>query len=317
MQNFIDFWNKGLINKIVLSGTALFLLCCACGIGVLMLPTSDTPQSKPNLVDISTIVFETAQAINAQTLAAITPTSFPTQTQTSIPPTATMQILPTPTQAQTFSIPGADCIPNNPPQTGIVVDVVDGDTIKVLLDQDGKTYSIRYIGMDTPENTTQIEYFGAEATAKNSELVYGKTVTLFKDVSETDRYNRLLRYVIVDNIFVNYELVAQGYANVASYPPDISCIPTFQAIEQQASSASLGLWNAPPTLAPLPTLTPSSNSGGSGSAVCSCSSNSYNCGDFSTHASAQACYDYCKSIGAGDVHRLDADNNGIACENLP
>lgn len=273
---------------------------------------------------INTAAMETAIAINIQTLSAQSPT--PENTLTNLP-TETQAPLPTATsQPQAVAAPGASCIPNNPPQTGRVVAIVDGDTIKVLMDQDGKTYSVRYIGMDTPEITGQVEYFGVEASAKNAEMVYGKTVTLVKDVSETDRYNRLLRYVLVDGVFVNYELVAQGYANTASYPPDTSCIPTFQAAEQKASSEKLGLWVIPtatpfPTFAPLPTQAASGGSSGSGgstgNATCSCSGNLYNCADFSSHASAQACYNYCISIGRGDVHRLDADSDGSACESLP
>lgn len=292
----------------VFCGSAIFL----CIIASLFYPKQSIPTTDVDV--IGTAVVETAIAINLQTLIAQsptpenTPTELPTETQAPLP-TATIQ----PTQALTAI--GASCIPNNPAQTGKVVEVVDGDTIKVLLDQDRQTYSVRYIGMDTAENTSQVEYFGAEASAKNAELVYGKTVTLIKDVSETDRYNRLLRYVLVDNIFVNYELVAQGYANTASYPPDISCIPTFQAAEQQAAAAKLGLWATPPTLAPLPTQAPSG--GSTGNAPCSCSGNQYNCADFASHASAQACYNYCISIGRGDIHRLDSDSDGVACESLP
>ena len=54
-----------------------------------------------------------------------------------------------------------------------------------------------------------------------------------------------------------------------------------------------------------------------GGDVCSCSGNTLNCVDFGTHASAQACFNYCISQGAGDIHRLDSDNNNIACEALP
>ncbi len=105
-----------------------------------------------------------------------------------------------------------------------------------MLDGDGKTYSVRYIGMDTPEMSGGIQYYAAEASAKNTELVFGKDALLFKDVSETDRYGRLLRYVIVDKVFVNYELVALAFAKAASYPPDTACIPAFQAVEQAASA---------------------------------------------------------------------------------
>jgi endonuclease YncB( thermonuclease family) len=92
--------------------------------------------------------------------------------------------------------------------------VIDGDTIDVVIN--GAEYRVRYIGIDTPENTTSNEYYGPQATAKNKALVEGKLVILVKDVSETDRYSRLLRYVIVDGLFVNYELVRQGFANAAT-----------------------------------------------------------------------------------------------------
>lgn len=52
-------------------------------------------------------------------------------------------------------------------------------------------------------------------------------------------------------------------------------------------------------------------------ATCSCSGDTLNCGDFSTQVGAQACYDYCISQGAGDIHNLDGDANGLACEDLP
>jgi len=244
--------------------------------------SAPAPEPTPDADAIATYAFETAQVLYAQTQAAASPTPEPTlpatETQVSLPTAAdTQPPLPTATDA-IIPVTGGDCIPNNPPQTGRVVDVVDGDTIKVLLDEDGKTYSVRYIGMDTPENTGQVEYFGPEATAKNSELVYGKTVILIKDVSETDQFGRLLRYVIADDVFVNYELVAQGYANTASYPPDIACIPTFQDAERQALASKLGFWGAPPTSAPLPTavsVPPSNNHPAGATAICKDGTYSY------------------------------------------
>jgi micrococcal nuclease len=297
------------------------VLATVCGITIPISALSGlfapAPEPTLDINAINTFAFQTALAQNLETQsAASSPTLEPTSTSLPIA-TETQAPLPTVTDA-VIPVTGGACIPGNPPQTGRVVDVVDGDTIKVLLDADGKTYSVRYIGMDTPENTSQVEYFGPEATFKNSELVYGKTVTLIKDVSETDRYNRLLRYVIADGLFVNYELVAQGYANTASYPPDVVCISTFQTAEQQASVLKLGLWGAPPTqviLLPLPTA-PSGGSGGN--APCNCSGPDLDCGDFGTHAAAQSCYNYCMSQGFGDNFRLDGnDNDGLACESLP
>jgi len=53
------------------------------------------------------------------------------------------------------------------------------------------------------------------------------------------------------------------------------------------------------------------------SAPCNCAGPDLDCADFSTHAAAQACYEYCLSQGYGDVFRLDGDNDGSACESLP
>ena len=83
-----------------------------------------------------------------------------------------------------------------------VVRVIDGDTIEVSVA--GQTHKVRYIGIDTPETkhpTKPVEPFGPEAAAKNEELVGGKIVGLEEDISETDRYGRLLRYVYVGGTF--------------------------------------------------------------------------------------------------------------------
>ena len=50
---------------------------------------------------------------------------------------------------------------------------------------------------------------------------------------------------------------------------------------------------------------------------CNCSGNVHNCSDFSTHATAQACYNHCMQVTGYDIHRLDRDKNGLACEGLP
>ena len=102
-----------------------------------------------------------------------------------------------------------------------VMNVVDGDTIDVLID--GTEVRLRYIGIDTPETVYPAwgeEPYGREASARNRALVSGKTVYLEKDVSETDRYGRLLRYVwLDDDTMVNAVLVAEGYAQVSTYLP--------------------------------------------------------------------------------------------------
>lgn len=129
----------------------------------------------------------------------------------------------------------------------LVTRVVDGDTIEISGGQ-----KVRYIGIDTPETVhpeKPIQCFGKEASQKNKELVEGKLVRLEKDVSETDKYGRLLRYVYLENddptqtIFINDYLVRQGYAHSSSYPPDIKYQTQFQQSEADARDNNRGLWS--------------------------------------------------------------------------
>ena len=139
-----------------------------------------------------------------------------------------------------------------------MVEVVDGDTIKVEVA--GTVYTVRYIGIDTPETvhpSKPVEWMGREASAANEELVGGQTVYLERDVSETDQYGRLLRYVfLADGTFVNAELVRLGYAVVSTYPPDVRYQALFLEMEREAREAERGLWGPTPTPLLAPTATP-------------------------------------------------------------
>lgn len=127
----------------------------------------------------------------------------------------------------------------------VVERVVDGDTIRL---SDGRT--LRYIGIDTPETVAPqkpVECFGKEASEFNSTLVAGKTVWLEKDISEVDRYGRLLRYVYLDesaslSAQVNALLVQQGFAYASSYPPDVKWQQQLQLFQQEADRTNQGLW---------------------------------------------------------------------------
>jgi len=130
--------------------------------------------------------------------------------------------------------------------TGPVVYVVGGDTIDVQLD--GRTVRVRYLGINTPETkhpTRGVEPFGPEADAANRRLVEGKTVRLELDVQPRDRYQRLLAYVYVGDLMVNAELVRQGYAQVATFPPNVRYQDRFRALQQEAREAQRGLWRKP------------------------------------------------------------------------
>ncbi len=126
-----------------------------------------------------------------------------------------------------------------------VTRVVDGDTIHVEIA--GKDYRLRYIGMDTPETVDArrpVGCYGAEASERNRQLVEGRTVGLEKDVSETDSFGRLLRYVWVEDQMVNEALVEEGYALAATYPPDVRYSGVFASLQAQAREGKRGLWGS-------------------------------------------------------------------------
>lgn len=153
----------------------------------------------------------------------------------------------------------ASVAPTNTPQPSAVLSsnselflvkkVIDGDTIE--LDNGQK---VRYIGMDTPETVDPrrgVQCYGKEASNLNKKLVEGKEVRLEKDVSETDKYKRQLRYVYLKDengaeIFVNDFLVREGYAKAVSYPPDIKFQDQFRASEKEARENNRGLWSSCP-----------------------------------------------------------------------
>ncbi|OGY26947.1 MAG: hypothetical protein A2Z11_02730 [Candidatus Woykebacteria bacterium RBG_16_43_9] len=131
----------------------------------------------------------------------------------------------------------------------LVTRVIDGDTIEI---EGGE--KVRYIGIDTPETvhpSKPVQCFGKEAALKNKKLVEGKRVRLEKDVSETDKYGRLLRYVYlprgkagVGEVFVNKILVQDGYAFSSTYPPDVKYQDIFSKAEKEAREADRGLWSS-------------------------------------------------------------------------
>ncbi len=130
---------------------------------------------------------------------------------------------------------GLSCNPSNASGgTSRVARVIDGDTIE-LANGD----RVRYIGIDTPERG---EPFFGNATRLNRSLVEGKRIRLMRDVSEKDRFGRLLRYVYVDDILVNAELVREGYARALEYEPDVRFFACFAALEQEALDQQRGMW---------------------------------------------------------------------------
>ena len=176
--------------------------------------------------------------------------------------------MPTMIRARSFAIGAllalAGCAgPTSPPDLGggspartiaATVDKhVDGDTAWFTLEGSHRE-KVRFIGVDTPESTTQHEPFGKEASAYTaSVLTIGRAVWLELDVDERDRYGRLLAYVWLKEpqtadeteareSMLNAMLVGQGYATVLTVPPNVAYVDLFVALQKEARDAAHGIW---------------------------------------------------------------------------
>jgi micrococcal nuclease len=204
--------------------------------------------------------------------------------------------------------------------------VVDGDTI--VIDRGRGNEKLRYIGMDTPETVdpaSPVQWMGPQASAANKALVEGQHVVLERDVSETDQYGRLLRYVWLAKssgwLLVNLELVVEGVAQAATYPPDVRYVDLYLSAQRTAQEQGIGLWGAtpPPTQAPAPFVevvpTPGpATPGCHPSYVGVCLQTGI--GDYDCAGGSGNGPNYVKGpfkVVGPDEFRLDADGNGIGC----
>jgi len=277
MKKLDSLFNKNVITILII--VVVFLLAVVFAVDLYIVfksPAKDTlltnlfPTPTFDLKELVTRAALTAEA-NAKSTPPPTITTMPftpfaseltpsaeiqtaTQTaQTPIQPTQT-PVLPTPTKVVSIRTPpttqaatpsantGADCIPANTPQTGKVLEILDGNTIRVMIG--GPVYTVRYIGVATPTNPIAAQ----AATYTNGKLVYGKEVTLFTDVEDKDAVGRLLRYVKTGNTFVNLEMINKGWGAATDVPPNSSCARVFSAADQSARAGQSGQWS--PTLVP-------------------------------------------------------------------
>jgi micrococcal nuclease len=119
-----------------------------------------------------------------------------------------------------------------------VSQIIDGDTIRVSTGE-----KVRLIGINAPERD---QPFYDAATQKLFELIGNNQVTLEKDVTDKDQYGRLLRYIFIDDTFVNLEMVKQGYAISYSYPPNTKHLDDFEDGEHEARNSQIGIWTPSP-----------------------------------------------------------------------
>lgn len=210
-----------------------------------------------------------------------------------------------------------------------VVRVVDGDTIRVEIH--GSEETVRLILIDTPETRDPrrpVECFGRAASERINELLpEDQVVYLERDVTDRDRYGRLLRYVWVpsddagEGYLLNERLVREGYAALYTYPPDIAYVERIRTAQQAAVAEQTGLWGeCGGTDTPLngPTPTAAADSGTDAGAPRSTAPVGVDrdCSDFATQDEAEAFYEAAGGPSV-DPHRLDSDGDGLACESLP
>lgn len=209
-----------------------------------------------------------------------------------------------------------------------VVEVVDGDTIKVA--RDGRTETLRLIGLDTPETKDPrkpVQCFGEEASARGKKLLQGKKVRITQDPTQDtrDKYGRMLVYVWTeDGTLYNYRMILDGYAHEYTYDVPYQQQARFKKAEAQARQEGRGFWSPKtcagdtkqpaeagtenqPAKAPRQQAPPAGTDDGVDK----------DCSDFDTQQEAQQYFESQGGSGANDVDKLDGNGDGSACESLP
>jgi endonuclease YncB( thermonuclease family) len=140
----------------------------------------------------------------------------------------------------------------------LVVDILEGDTIMVVMDGDppGRTYTVRYLGIDAPPNTASVPW-GVAAFEVNRKLTSGQVVRLERDQSDVDSEGNLLRYVFLQDALLSITLAEQGLARADITEPDNRFQAEILEAEGRAKAGQLGLWgNKSPTPTPRPVVSP-------------------------------------------------------------
>lgn len=127
-----------------------------------------------------------------------------------------------------------------------VTRVVDGDTMKLTID--GKKETVRLLLVDTPESVNpdipEPQPFAIEASNFAKKMLTNKDVQIELDVSERDKYGRLLCYLYIDGKMFNEILLEQGYARVAYvFAPNTKYVDQFRAIQDKAREKGIGIWS--------------------------------------------------------------------------
>lgn len=180
-------------------------------------------------------------------------------------------------------------------KTYLVTNVIDGDTIELK-----NNVKVRLIGVDAPELSNH-ECYSNKSKNKLETLILGKRVKLIYDEEKTDSFGRKLAFVYRGSKFINKQILSSGNGKYLMIGPNIKNWEIFLDAEKTARDKNRGLWKKCEDPSNLPF---------------DCSANIYNCSDFNSQGKAQEIFNYCLGMITGDVHDLDRDGNGLACESL-
>ncbi|CAN5252778.1 hypothetical protein BH18ACT5_BH18ACT5_18940 [soil metagenome] len=212
-------------------------------------------------------------------------------------------------------------------ETAVVASITDGDTFRVVL-ADGTNEPVRLIGIDAPEPNDPL---GPEASALLHSLLSGQTVTLVPDVSDRDRFDRLLRYVYVGDVFVNEKMVESGLAIAQRFPPDIAMADDLEEAQRRAeannTTTSLSTTTTT-TIPPASTLAPTTTATAPPATTAAPAANCHSSYEGACLTPGIGDYDCAGGSGNGpnyvrgpvyvvghDEFDLDGnDNDGIGCE---
>jgi micrococcal nuclease len=125
----------------------------------------------------------------------------------------------------------------------LVTRAIDGDTVEVHLD--GREFDVRLIGIDTPETVAPgqpVECGGRAASRFTERNLEGRKVELEFEAERLDQFGRTFAYVWVGDTLFNEVLVANGFAKVTTFPPNVKYVDRFLAAQRSARAANLGLW---------------------------------------------------------------------------
>jgi micrococcal nuclease len=228
--------------------------------------------------------------------------------------------------------------PKNNHISASVTRVVDGDTIEISMN--GKTEDVRLLLVDTPETvhpSEPVQPFGPEASQFVKDTLEGREVGIKVGIEERDKYNRLLAYVFIDGETIQEKLLRRGLARTAYLYNDLTMLDQFHEVQKVAVNQGIGVWSIDgyahvdhnhgyhyeekpepePKPEPMPEPEPEPQPEPEQNTNLKYDPNGpdRDCGDFDTHAEAQA---FMEASGPSDPHRLDGnDNDGLACESLP